>query len=311
MKKFKLMALVFIPLIVFFQGCGGGAITAFDRDTFRKDPDKLIKKYMTFGNVELLEKTIVKKVAVAEFNVEYIVNMEDEAYTRIAGEMYDTFVKNLKTKAGLEVVSKDVVRQSRIYRMLDKTEEGMRGGGENRKVSVESWIVPAPGLANLSPMKEKKKGFFKTLKAIGKTVGNTMKEPALIEDLGVDAVIKVHLIAYETRRKKDARATLVGGVPGLVSTSQVVVNVGVNKSPTVMGGVEDEQGNKWSYMYKGTAIYGIKHGKKKDLGLIAGENAFKTKNTVASGPYGKGIVEMTDVFSTMVANDLKKRQSHR
>ncbi|NOZ03064.1 MAG: hypothetical protein GXO92_00445 [FCB group bacterium] len=310
MKKFQLMILAVIPLFILFQGCGGGAITAFDRDAFQKDPGKFSAKYMTLQNGKLLEKTIVKKVVVTEFNVEYIVNMEDEAYSRIAGEMYDTFVKNLKTKAGLEVVSKDVLRQSRIYQMLDKTEKGMRGGGESRKVSVESWIVPAPGLANLSPMKKKGKGFFGALKAIGKTMGNTLKEAALIEELGVDAVIKVHLIAYETRRKKDARATLVGGVPGMASTSQVVINVGVDKNPTVLGGLEDEQGNKWVYTYKGTAIYGIKHD-KKDNGLIAAENAYKTKGTVASGPYGKGIVEMTDVFSTMVANDLKWRQSKR
>ena len=308
MKKYKFIILAFVPLLFILQGCGGGAITAFDMDAFQKDPGKIGMKYMTLQNGKLLDKMIVKKVAIAEFNVEYVVNMEDEAYSRIAGELYDTFVKNLESKAGLEVVSKDALRQSRIYQMLNRTEKGMRGGGESRKASVESWIVPAPGLANLSPMKKKGKGIFGTLKAIGKTMGNAMKEPGLIDDLGVDAIIKVHLIAFETRKKKDARATLVGGIPGMVSTTQVSVNVGVSKNPTVVGGIEDEQGRKWTYAYKGTATYGIRHEKKKDVGLIASENAYRTKSTVDADLYGRGLVKMADVFSTMIANDLNRRQ---
>lgn len=297
---------------LFLWNCGGGpaTIAGFDKAAFNKNMSQVAAQYLSFNNPKDVKNSIINKVAIVEFNVEFLVDLnKTTTYKQLVDEMYDVFVKEMSATTGWEFVSKDAVINSPIYQSMT-TQEVVKGGGYSKKggyaYTTTTAIYPPTGMGILSM--EKAKG-LKALAGAFKSLGNVQKEAGVLEDVGADAGLKVHLIAYvhdDKKVKKDARACIPAGVEGLASISKMDINIGCQKSPGGLVGIEGPDGVKYIYGYKGVSSVTFASYKKAPGRVISTINCKPAKGKgILIKEYCDGRKEVCGVFAKMAGTLIK------
>jgi len=308
MKRKYLTCILTLAVLFTIQWCSS-TIPSFNTEEYQKNKSKMTRKYIEPTNTKNLKKANIQSVAIVEFNVEYLVNFgTPEDYQKATDRMYDIFVQTVEDQLGWQVVEKNDIANSHVYRSLSK-KDYIKGGGYTHKgggTETTTSIVPVSGLGILGM--EKAKG-LKALAGAFQQLGNQNKEPGILDEVGADAAMKVHIIAFNEERKDDIRAKLPGAVKGLASVTKVDLMVGFNKNPGSIGSYVDPNGNKWMYSYVDTYSFKLKNQKKDKDQLISAVNCQKAGGDrweIDTDKYIEGYGDLFTVFSEMVAIQIKQ-----
>lgn len=221
MRKVLLMA-------VAFAVCSSGMLFAGDKKVEYKpeelkDPAKVAKDYVAYGNLKLLKKLNVKKLVILECTGEFVTSKEvtdgamggrtdyfgnsykttrtsslkfsKDFYTNTVDAVYETIV-DLFEKHGIEVVRKEVVKQSPTYQEWNLKEEkegrGYTGGVFKDSVVTKAQKVSTVGL-----------GVFPGPIGMMGVIGDL---GPITHELGADGFLQVHFKVDKS--KKDAPVLL-------------------------------------------------------------------------------------------------------
>ena len=151
-KNNKLLFLSIIPAFLIWQGCVG-KIKPFKITRYEAAPDKVALKFIKSEDVENLKTYAFRKVAIVEFNVEYLVDLPDSVFIKVTDELYDIFVESIENNTDWQIVKKDKIAMSPVYKSLRK-KSFAKGVSSQKKGKVKSrvttTIYPASGLGILS-----------------------------------------------------------------------------------------------------------------------------------------------------------------
>ncbi|MFH1851637.1 MAG: hypothetical protein ABIA75_04765 [Candidatus Neomarinimicrobiota bacterium] len=311
MNKTKIGLLLLSACLLALWGCGGKAmITGFDFAGYKSNLDQVSKQHIAVNNPKDLQNSIVKKVAISEFNLEFLVDLENESlHKQLVDECYNIFVNEVSAATGWEFAPKDSVIASPVYQSMNK-QDRIEGGGYQKKggyaYTTDTVIYPPTGMGILKI--EAAKG-LKALKGAFKGMGNVNKEAGVLDDVGADAAFKIHVIAFihdDKKVKNDIRACITPGVAGLASTSKTELHLGVNKGPGGLIGVEGPDGVKYVYSYKGMTSFTLISDKKNPGRIISSINCKPEKGRgILIKEFMDGYKEAFTAYSKMVGQQIK------
>lgn len=225
-----IISILFLSLIV-WQGCGGKA-KQFNITLYEKTPSKVSSKYIESKVADNLNASAFKRIAIIEFNIEYLVNMPDSAYINTTEDLYEIFVESIEANTDWQVINKSKIIENEIFRVLRKKPFSgnvigkLKGEDRDRKIST---IYPAIGLGILPKMIPAMQGRL-TL-----SLESSSNEAALLEGVLAEAALKVHTIVDFSRKGKGGNVQIVPFVKGISSTSRVDIYIGYIKKPSLVG----------------------------------------------------------------------------
>lgn len=284
--------------IMVFSSCSRGGYTAFDIARYEKQTDRIAKSYFETVNLESLNSFAFRNVAILEFNVEYLVDLPDDTYSKMTDGLYDIFVQYLEENTGLQVIEKEKVANSPLYMHLRKKSMSQRWEEpkgifrktrkKDRRISV---TYPASHLGVLIDFRNNPN--YST----ARSSENEWVEPGVLFDVDADAAMKVYTIVNFVQDNDGGRFIITTLEDPPVDT-KIDLFVGYSKSLAPAVGYPSKDGNNYIYRYNDRASFLL------SKPIVSYETIRANKNVFNLEEFAFRAQEMFSVYCDMFSRQL-------
>jgi len=276
---------IFLLGLLFLLGCGGHN-KVFDLDGYENNPSKYLKKYIQFDQDKDNALSAIKKVAIIEFEVEFLVDIPDSVGNHLADEMYKLFVESLGNNNSWETISKNLVVNNDVYRNLLKQTSNSFSDGRL--------------IYSSRPLKILKYGIGNMRKVVRPTELSDIIEPAILEEYNADAALKVYTVIGLRRNRNESRVVILPYSDRVPASSQVKLSVGYLPRRATYLGYRAEDGNLYSYEYES------QHTIKLKEPIVSYYNIQSESGTFNREDFVNDVLEMYGIYADLVTMEIDK-----
>ena len=287
----KRITLTIILGLLFALSCSGNH-KSFNINKYEKKPTSVIKKFIGSEGVENIRTSAFQKVAVIEFNVEFLIDMPNTECIRLTDKMYQIFIESIESNVGWEIISKDVIAKNSIYKRLRKKQLDRRYSvpkKENEHNEVISTIYPT---SKLSILQSAKNG---GVNRFYKRDSNKLIEAAILEEIGASAALKVHTVVDYFYERGEGKIVIVSADNQTSSSSKVEILIDYSKTPSPGMGYKARDQKEYIYAYKNQCSFILKEP------LVAYDSISAKKSTFVLEEFAYQLEEIFNIYAEMLA----------
>ena len=291
-KNSNLLLLFLFSGLLILHECGGKT-KPFKINSYDTIPNKVASKYILSKGVENLNAYDFKKVAIIEFNVEYLVNMPDSLYVKVTDELYKIFVNSIRTSTDWNVIDKNEVIKSSVFSDLRKKliKRNVAGKGKDKTVSI---TYPTSGLGIFSSTEQEIQSILYN------GFDRRFQEPALLEDISAAAALKVHTIINYIRKGENGRVVIVPSLKDISSSTKVDIFIGYSRISISGEKYMMSYDKEHFYKYKGHCSFLL------DKAVVSYESITAKPGTFDLEEFVYWTKEMFKIYSEMLAIEISQ-----
>jgi hypothetical protein len=292
MKLSKRITFTTILGFLLILSCSGNP-KSFNINKFENQPTKVVKNFIESVGMENIKTSAFQKVAVIEFNVEFLIDLPSQECVRLTDKMYQIFTDSIKSIVGWEIISKDAITNSPIYKLLRKKQWDQRfrePKEENDPIEVISTIYPASQLAILQPSQE----------GVMSRYTNKLIEAAILEDVEASAVLKVHTVVDYFYKRGEGKIVIAPVDDQTSVGSKVEILIDYTKTSSPGMGYKARDKKEYIYAYKNNFSFMLKEP------LVAYESISAKKSTFAFEEFSNQLEAIYKIYVEMLAIEIEQ-----
>ncbi len=243
--------------------------------------------------VENIKTSAFQKVAIIEFNVEFLIDIPKPDCDSITDKLYQIFTDSMKNNVGWEIISKDVIANSPIYKLLRKKQWDQRfieHKDGNDQIEAIGAIYPTSQLAILQSSNT----------GVMSRYANKLIEAAILEDVGASAVLKVHTVVDYFYKRGEGKIVIVpfDKETSIGSKAEIFIDYSKTLSPGMGYKARDQK--DYIYAYKNQCSF------KLIKPLVTYESISAKKSTFAFEEFSDQLEAIYKIYVEMLTMEIDK-----